>query len=635
MKQLRNISIKNKIIGLILFTSAISMGIGMSFLLINDIRGLKKDMQNNVQLNTRLIGDYCIAPLTFDDKEGAENILSRLQNIPYIDSGILYDRNGVLFASYHENEKGFIEPILSTSEKEVPFRVEENKIILEHQINYRGDFYGTIVITGNTTRLNKKINQQILVVIAILFGMLLFAYIIANQIQKVISNPILKLANFARDVSLNANYDVEIQANNQDEIGQLYSEFNQMLKQIKIREEARDEAEKKLEEAKNKAEESDKLKSAFLANMSHEIRTPMNAILGFTELLTMDNAMITEKEREHYVKLIHNSGNNLLHLIDDIIDISKIEAGQLKIKEEPCQVNQLLKNICESYQEIKKQKGKPHIDIRLKKEADEKEIIIKTDPIRLQQVLSNLIDNALKFTEDGYIEFGFTEYPENRILFYVKDTGIGMNKEKKNLIFDRFLKLEDDKSRLYRGAGLGLAISKSLIELLKGEIWVESNPGEGSIFYFSIPRKEIEEPAKKSNNEEVNERKKFNWTGKTILIAEDEPANAAYLQEVLRITNVSVLLASNGKEAVKKVKTNKIDLILMDIKMPEMNGFQASKEIKLFDQNIPIISQTAYAMPGEKEKSKEAGMIDHLIKPIKPKLLLNVIEKHIYGTSKN
>ncbi len=635
MKRLRNISIKNKIIGLILFTSAISMGIGMSFLLINDIRGLKKDMQNNVQLNTRLIGDYCIAPLTFDDKEGAENILSRLQNIPYIDSGVLYDRNGVLFASYHENEKGFIEPILSSSEKKIPFRVEENKIILEHQINYRGDFYGTIVITGNTTRLNTKINQQILVVIAILFGMLLFAYIIANQIQKVISSPILKLANFARDVSLNANYDVEIQANNQDEIGQLYSEFNQMLKQIKIREEARDEAEKKLEEAKNKAEESDKLKSAFLANMSHEIRTPMNAILGFTELLTMDNAMITEKEREHYVKLIHNSGNNLLHLIDDIIDISKIEAGQLKIKEEPCQVNQLLNNICESYQEIKKQKGKPHIDIRLKKETNEKKIIIKTDPIRLQQVLSNLIDNALKFTEDGYIEFGFTEYLDNRIFFYVKDTGIGMNKEKKNLIFDRFLKLEDDKSRLYRGAGLGLAISKSLIELLEGEIWVESNPGEGSIFYFSIPKKEIEEPAKQSNSEEVNERKKFNWTGKTILIAEDEPANAAYLQEVLKITNVSVLLASNGKEAVNKVRNNKVDLILMDIKMPEMNGFQASKEIKLFDQNIPIISQTAYAMPGEKEKSKDAGMIDHLIKPIKPKLLLNVIEKHIYGTSKN
>ncbi len=635
MKRLNNISIKNKIIGLILFTSAISMGIGMTFLLINDIQGLKKDMQNNVLLNTRLIGDYCIAPLTFDDKEGAENILSRLQNIPYIDSGVLYDRNGVLFASFHKSEKGFIEPILSSSKEKNPYRIEENKLILEHQINYRGDYYGTIVITGNTTHLNKKINQQVLVVIAILLGMLLFAFIIANQIQKVISSPILRLAKFAREVSMNANYDVEIETHSQDEIGQLYSEFNQMLKQIKVREEARDKAELKLEEAKNKAEESDKLKSAFLANMSHEIRTPMNAILGFTELLTMDNAMITDKEREHYVKLIHNSGNNLLHLIDDIIDISKIEAGQLKIKEETCQVNQLLHNICESYQEIKKQKGKPHIDIKLKKEVDEKEVVIKTDPIRLQQVLSNLIDNALKFTENGYIEFGFTQYPDHRILFYVKDTGIGMNKEKKDLVFDRFLKLEDDKSRLYRGAGLGLAISKSLIELLGGDIWVESNLGEGSIFYFSIPRKKIEEPAQQEDHEAINGKSSFNWKGKTILIAEDEPANAAYLKEVLRMTNVTILIASNGKEAVQKARENKIDLILMDIKMPEMNGFQASKEIKSIDQKIPIISQTAYAMPGEREKSKEAGMIEHLIKPIKPKLLLNVIEKYIYGTSKN
>lgn len=627
----KNLSIKHKIISIILFVSTLTLVIGFTMVGIRDVKRLKQEMLLNNLMNTKLIGEYTIAPLTFGDNVGAENILSKLSTIPEIVSGALYDHNGVLFASYKRNDEVFIPPLFENPDVLVKAisQFADRLLNINNPIVYENVRYGIISIQVDTSMLIKKTEEYILILTIILIGMIIFSFILANRFQKIISEPILELSRLTRKISDAGDYDVHIERKTNDEIGVLYEDFNNMLNQILYREAARDIAEKNLLKAKEKAEESDQLKSAFLANMSHEIRTPMNAILGFAELITMSDSEVSSTEKENYVKLINVSGNNLLRLIDDIIDISKIEAGQIKIHKKKCYLNETLKDIQQSFIELGKINEKENIEIRLNELAQSQNLIINTDTIRLNQVFTNLIGNALKFTEEGFIEFGYEIVNNEKLLFYIKDTGVGMDQNKKDLVFDRFTKIEDDNSRLYRGAGLGLAISKSLVELLGGEIWVDSALSAGSTFYFNLPFDEIKELNHEQKAISINEN--YNWQNKTILIVEDEPANIMYIEEVLKVTKAKVLRASNGKEAVDIYKkySHNIDIIIMDIKMPKMNGYEATKQIKNLNKNIPIISQSAYAMQGDIDRGLKAGMTDYLIKPIKPKLLLSILNKHL------
>src|SRR6056297_636298 len=625
MKLFQNISIKNKIVGIILLICSVTLIIGFTIIGINDINSLKKNLLANAILNTQLVGDYSVASLTFDDNEGAEEILSKLESLPNFMSGAIYDRNGLLFASYKKTKDIFIPPLYDDPDNltNSKYNFKSGILTIEHPISYQNFNYGIIITKLDSSILIEKIKEYVIIMIGVFAGMIILSFILARRLQKPISKPLLDLAKLTRKISQEGNYDVKIERKSNDEIGVLYEDFNNMLQQILNREAARDEAEKNLLEAKMKAEESDKLKSAFLANMSHEIRTPMNATLGFTELLTMPDSSISSEEKQNYIKLIHNSGNNLVQLIDDIIDISKIEASQLKIIPKPCDINQTLTDIYESYIEIKKQKGKENIDLSINLAEPKQNVITLTDPLRLTQIISNLIDNALKFTDEGFINFGYETQKSDTLLFYVKDSGIGMDEKKKELVFERFRKIEDNKTKLYRGAGLGLAICKSLIKLLGGEIWVESYLGSGSSFYFTIPYKKVKKNQKKNDISRHNTD--YNWLNKTILVAEDEQANYFYIEEVLKKTNARLIRATNGKEAVKEVKKNqKIDLIIMDIKMPEMDGYEATKQIKTFNKDIPIISQSAYAMPSDIEKGYLLGINEYITKPVQPKKLLSI-----------
>ncbi|NOQ25458.1 MAG: response regulator [Bacteroidales bacterium] len=384
-----------------------------------------------------------------------------------------------------------------------------------------------------------------------------------------------------------------------------------------------------LEIAKEKAEESDRLKSAFLANMSHEIRTPMNAIIGFSSLLT-DRDIVEESKNELVSHIVHNS-DTLLRLIDDIIDIAKIEAEQLKINKLNCSIDLIFNELLEKFDERKQTIKKQNIKISINKEVKNNSLIIYTDPVRLQQVLSNLIDNALKYTEKGFVEFGyiFEDSSNNEnIKFFVQDTGIGLSKDQQEIIFRRFTKIENNKKKIYRGAGLGLAISKNLIYLLGGDIWVDSEMNKGSTFYFTIPH------IKKTDKEEHIEVKKskmsdFNWSEKTILIAEDEESNYLYFKMLLSKTKANILHADTGIKAVKICHKNKVDLILMDIKMPEMDGLEATKIIKKENKMIPIIALTAFAMENDKKISIEAGCDEYVSKPFNKLKLLSLLNTYL------
>ncbi len=391
----------------------------------------------------------------------------------------------------------------------------------------------------------------------------------------------------------------------------------------------RKEMERQYEIAKSKAEEADQLKTAFLANMSHEIRTPMNAIIGFTDMLLND--VIKEGDRREYLELILQSGNMLMKIIDDLIDISRIDTKQINLSPSKFKVSDFLSEIHSIFKEsIRKDKTKT-IDLILHVDEEDRNTMLVTDPYRLNQAFNNLLNNAIKFTSKGSVEFGFKLIDKYHAYFYVSDTGIGIPVDKHNKIFDRFMQLEDSYTKEYSGTGLGLAITKNIISMMGGNIWVESEPGKGTTFHFILPKIFGEEETVKRENMQLSDiKKRLNLNQYKILIAEDEEINYYYLKEVLKKNDARVIWAKNGLEVINLVEANpNIDLILMDIKMPEINGLEAIKYIRLIRPELPIIAQTAYVMDNDKEVCLKAGCVDFLAKPIKPGQLLEMIARHI------
>jgi signal transduction histidine kinase len=374
------------------------------------------------------------------------------------------------------------------------------------------------------------------------------------------------------------------------------------------------------------AEESDKLKSAFLANMSHELRTPMNAIIAFTNFL--HDPDLTDDKKNEYLEHIGNAGETLLRLIDDIIDIAKIESHQIKIHISPTNISRLTRDIYRVFCEIK---NKNHYSSEFfLQQNGQHDIIINTDSLRLKQILSNLIDNAFKYTKDGIIEFGFVE-SEKELEFYIKDTGIGIPKDKQEKIFERFSQLEYSLDRKFGGTGLGLAISKNLTELLGGRISVKSDVDKGSTFYVRIPASEmrrVEVTNEYYSYSSVLKPNEFNWESKTILIAEDEELNYKVLDSCLAKTKARIIRAHDGETAIKIFQEEKIDLVLMDIQMPLMDGYKATSEIKKLNNNTPVIAQTSFVMSNEREKCMVAGCDDYITKPLNITDLLTKINRY-------
>jgi signal transduction histidine kinase/CheY-like chemotaxis protein len=382
------------------------------------------------------------------------------------------------------------------------------------------------------------------------------------------------------------------------------------------------ESEEELIKAKVKAEESDKLKSIFLANMSHEIRTPMNAIIGFSTFLGEQN--IDESEKAHYIEIIRSSSNRLLQIINDIIDLSKLEAKQLTINNSECSLSEIFINSTESFRKSELLLKKPGIELILKFPAAYKKIKFLSDCIRVQQVLDNLLTNAIKYTEQGEVETGCSIRSEDGkevIEIYVKDTGLGISREMSNLVFERFRQVEEE--RFHEGAGLGLSISKGIVDLLGGKIWFVSEINAGSTFYFTIPYIIPEAtPVKAAKTREVLTR----LSGKNIIIAEDDYNSFRYLQLLLSGQNSNIMHAENGRVLMNMVQNSLPDLILLDINMPIMSGFEFLSEMQSAGLNTKIIAQTAYAMPDEKERCLHAGCQGYISKPISRTELFNVID---------
>ncbi|MDX1283809.1 MAG: response regulator [Draconibacterium sp.] len=386
---------------------------------------------------------------------------------------------------------------------------------------------------------------------------------------------------------------------------------------------------KKFEEelivAKEKAEESDLLKSAFLANMSHEIRTPMNGIHGFVELL--QDPDLDKESQLHFLKLVLQSSNRLLDTINDIIEISKIEAGQM-----PKTISEVeLEAVMNFHHDFFKYEAEEkQLSLNLIKPEAKSDLVVYTDISKLESVITNLVKNAIKFTEKGGIDFGY-KIVEDKIEFFVKDTGMGIPADKLHIIFDRFVQADLNNARKYEGSGLGLAISKAYVDMLGGEIWAESVENEGTTFSFTIdyvPKEEIVE-----EEQQIEAEVKMEEDNKVVqvLVAEDDPVSFKLLKHILSDLNLELNHAPNGKQAVEMMNelNGGISLILMDLQMPEMDGFEATRQIRTINQNVPIIAQTAYAFPTDKEKALEAGCTDYIPKPIVKDRLISMIKSYL------
>jgi signal transduction histidine kinase/CheY-like chemotaxis protein len=400
------------------------------------------------------------------------------------------------------------------------------------------------------------------------------------------------------------------------------SSYNGMLLVFKdITEHKRVEVE--LLNARLRAEESDRLKTAFLANMSHEIRNPMNGIIGFAGLLREED--LTEEDRNRYIEIIEKNATQLLYIINDIIDVSKIESGQERIKKDEVSVEYLLNDLESLFKPDAKRRN---LDLQFASSLSKKDDTIITDPVKLRQILVNVIGNALKFTVEGSVKVRVKKVDE-MLEFQIKDTGVGINQKDMSIIFDRFRQSEIPAPRLSTGTGLGLSITRGYLTLMDGSISVDSEPGVGSTFYVRIPHiSTVEKSEKKSRKKMLPSKIETpDWSKFVILLAEDEPVNVMYIKIALKKTNATILVAENGEEAINIFKENSnIDIVLMDIKMPVMDGFVAASDIRKLNATIPIIALSGHAMV-EKERLSGAGFVELISKPVRKDDLITGVDR--------
>lgn len=369
--------------------------------------------------------------------------------------------------------------------------------------------------------------------------------------------------------------------------------------------------------AKEKAEASDRLKSAFINNISHEIRTPLNGILGFGQILSDEN--LTKEERETYSQMLNQSSLRLVNTVTNIMDIAMLNSGNQKIFTNQFDPEQAIFEVSTKFIVPCREKG---INLILSPSPLRSKIKLTTDIEMFNKIIFQLIDNAVKFTHQGSVTIGF-EKQENDLIFFVKDSGIGISDEKQRLVFDSFIQEDDAMTRKYEGNGLGLAIAKGFVELLNGKIWFNSEKGSGSKFYFSIPYKNDEKEVELKKSDEKPEN-----VIRTILVAEDDEANFMLLKAILNMSSLNILHAENGSQAIDMTLFNpEIELILMDIKMPEVDGFEATSQIKSFRPELPIIVLTAYSNSEDKEMAFKSGCDDFLTKPIRREILLRKLEE--------
>lgn len=633
----RDLSINTKLAVIIIFSCLLVSLMASGFFIGREIISFRRSMVEDLSGLARVIGINCAAPIEFMDSETAGEILSSLSARPHILQAVLYTADGRIFAQYRSSTlssqaaQGLREHLKTENMPllEESHHFHKTHIDLSVPIGEAGKIIGTIVLQADQNEFHAILTRLVYAVCGIFTATLLLASFFSSILNRVASRPILALAETMERVRREESYSIRAVKNSGDELGVLVEGVNSMLDGIERRDE-------QLLVAKKAAEEANRAKSQFLAQMSHEIRTPMNGVLGIASLLF--NTSLDEKQLQ-FVRTIRRSGESLLNLINDILDFSKIEAGKLEL--ELIQFN--LREVAEETVDL------------LSEHADEKGVNlacfihsavpahVEGDPGRLRQVLMNLLGNALKFTRRGEVALNVSlekiEDDSALLRFEVRDSGIGIKQEKQKEIFTAFSQADGSTTRQFGGTGLGLAICRQLVNMMGGEIGVESTEGRGSTFWFTTLF------TIGSFSESITDRQQYQATlpgtfNASVLVAEDNATNQIVAQGMLEQLGCRVDLADNGEESVARAVEKRYDLIFMDCQMPVMDGYEATGNIRKAEhqagiRRTPIVALTAHAMKGDRDRCLAVGMDDYITKPFNEQQLATVLSKWLSETGTN
>jgi signal transduction histidine kinase/DNA-binding response OmpR family regulator len=642
MLNIKNYSISKKLTWMNMLVSGVAVLLACGGLYAYDLYSFRIALVENVATQAQIIGDNTVSALLFNDPHSAEKTLSALNANRHLISAQIYTNDGLPFAGYWRDRVGAIQPapvIVSGQTQTHWFR--DGRLGLARSIIFQGKPTGTVYILSDLGAMNDRHKSYAAIIVVVLLVSLVVALVISRISQGVISEPVMRLAQTVRIVSYEKNYSIRAATNlNHDEVSTLIEAVNEMLEQIQQRDtalqRARDELERRVEERttqlalankeldlrNREVERATQLKSKFLASMSHELRTPLNAIVGFSDLLAEQTAGELNPKQKRFVNHIKQGSSHLLQLINDILDLSKIEAGQLEIHCERFEIKDALPEVLSTIRPLAMAK-----QIRVEHVLDN-DLAVNADRVRFKQILYNLLSNAVKFTpKEGRINLECTE-DGDFVSMSVTDTGVGIRPEDQAIVFEEFRQVEGGKNSTHEGTGLGLAITKRLVEQMGGKISLASEPGKGSCFTFTLRAGAKTSAAPAASAATLRRPVTEEGSRKPLILVVDDELPARELLASYLDSEYRTVLAQTGDEALRKAQELLPDAITLDVMMPGGNGFETLVALRKTPEtaSIPII---IVSIIDQTQVGFALGAADYLIKPIRKSILLETIRKHV------